>query len=498
MMYRVAGRFLYPGLSSTVALRGLMSEVRPLGGIAKIVLGTVLVLLMGSALVPLAAATSAPAAAQGPSWAYGGTQVINANGTIVTQNGMQVGYVLHAYYGWTVIYNQTNTSASTYEIQGQRTLGVDVFLEYCTPSCASPTKSVNITGAGWERDNAFANFTNNGTVYVNQTLFNPGTPVTAVALENANMNSQSNITMVRTSSISSYEGYASAAVQTSGVIRFQPALGLYPVSLAQGEQWGAASNFAASMAWTGSYHMHNPMMGSVSGSLGNSLNSTGTVFVHGSDDHDFNLHGGGFVHAINLQVLGPIRLADGWFPLPAGADLFSSTLHPWEAMGPMGATMGLEDVDVGMHSGHMGMVAASTNYAAAADAPMDGSGMGPGGPGPMSASTPASTGPAPTTVQALPMSLAAADSLSAALLQTGISGSGNSPAAHTGLFLLLAGVVVVVVIGAVYVSTRRLRPSRPAVTNYTPYQQAGAQSPARPQPKAPTSSTEKDPLDHLM
>ncbi len=471
-----------------------MTRTNPLKALAKSIVGIALVLLMGLAVIPMGSAATPSNAPTGPSWAYGGSSAFNESGTFTTGNGTTIAFAIHAYFAWAVVYNQTNTSATTYEIQGERAASQHIYIEFCYPTCAAPRQSVNMTAIGWEKDAATANFTETGTVYVN------GTATPAIALLNEQIATAENVTTSRTSSSNpNSDGYASVALSTNGALSFQPALGLYPAAPVTGEVWNSTSNYAGDVAWTGSYHVHTPMMGTQSGSLNNNLTKSGVVELFGADHGNQTLRNGQVVRAVAIHLLAPFRFADGWFLLPGGADMFSGQEFPWMmAFGPMVGSMDTGNVDVARGTGHFGMVAATTAVTPEGTPP---SAMGPSGP--MAASSvPAQTSYSPGTVQGQPMSVASAETLIGSILSAPTAGHTSSTWGGLGRLVLLVGVVAVAIGVVAYVGVSQRTPRRPAESTGNPYRQAvtpmGGQVPPRPPAPQPGTPQEKDPLGYLM
>src|SRR5271170_2289936 len=129
-----------------------------------------LALAVGPALAGTASAAPVQPAFISPAtqWAYGGqgsvTGTVTSGANTLTWN---------ATFGWTVIYTATNTSASTVELEEQRTVGIQV-----TSTLTGPNVTATYTYLGTEVDTAFVNLTNESTVYV------AGVPVAALGINN--------------------------------------------------------------------------------------------------------------------------------------------------------------------------------------------------------------------------------------------------------------------------------------------------------------------------
>src|SRR5579862_6055637 len=137
---------------------------------------TAVLLLSGLGIAVPGGAAATPIGSTGTSWAYGATT--NHSATWTNATGGYTGSI-QAFFGWHVLLDQWNTSASTFEVEVQRTLGLDYAVQYCRPSCANPSGSANATFHAWEHETGFVNFTTAGTTYVG------GSTVTALAVVNS-------------------------------------------------------------------------------------------------------------------------------------------------------------------------------------------------------------------------------------------------------------------------------------------------------------------------
>ncbi len=130
-------------------------------------------------------AVEIPANVSQGAWAYGAYKAVNVSGTGHDQAGSYT-YTLSASYGWQVIFNQTNASATVRALEIQRTMAATVAGTLCQPNCASPIVTANVSVKALESMVGFANLTTSGTVYEN------GLPVPAVALINTSSQAHAN------------------------------------------------------------------------------------------------------------------------------------------------------------------------------------------------------------------------------------------------------------------------------------------------------------------
>ncbi len=437
-------------------------------------------------MMPVAAATPAPAFHQpNPNnppqvWAWGATFVKNGQGTL-SGNGSGPGgtsswsltYTIHAFLSWNVILTQTNTSTTSFSLQGQRVMAASYFLS-ASGSNGPESGQLNVTAQGWETDNGFANFTTTGTVLLNGT-----TPVAALAVENANGNTAGNFTAISTAQLSgpqsgSFSGYASAAAEAQASLAFQPPLGLFPLNVTSGAWWTSTSNYTAQGTYSVACHYGYSASGAggTSGAGGNcgssgSASGSGSVTVYGADhDLDTGFPGQTF-HKVTLGFSAGFQfeLRDGLLFVPSQANLYASATGP--AGGSTGAPtdgaqVSLNYLDVSAHATHAPVVATNAQFSPRVGATMGVGLLAPSGSFGALASPSAVSAPAGLSayaVQAQPESPSQAQSNNACLL------SGCAAAGKSGIFsplvaLLVVGAAVAVVVGAVMVERSR-RPKMP-------------------------------------
>lgn len=437
--------------------------------------GLLALLTVGLAL-PLAAAMpamgmTAPNPNNPPQqWAYGGSTGATATNTVSGWGpGGNWSYTTtaHGFLAWNVIFTQTNTSTTTFTLQEQRSLKAAVYVQAtCSQGCGSSGASANLTATAWETDNAFANLTTQGTVYVNGT-----TPTQAVAVENAQSSVQGNATAVASWQTSSNSGnaYLSAAASAQAQVVFTPALGLFPMNPTPGMLWNASSTYAA----TGSYDVscHYDYQGSLglkaAGSCGasGSLSSSGPVSVSGAD-YGRVLVNGQTTERLAWGLKGaPFRFVDGGILVPASSDLLAGAgVGTTTSAGPAAASvgaLGTTEVDYTSSGSHMGLLAAKSTLtsSAAGSVPVGSVSQASGAQG-------ASSSPGVYAAQAQPETVSQAQSSDACIIQGHCGTATASPSGFLGLSLVMVAglaVLAVIVVGLVVLWTRSpRRPTPPA------------------------------------
>lgn len=479
----------------------------------------------GVGAAPTTPAVAAPAAGSSVTlWAYGAEE--NISFSVVTN------HTTYSVVGWTgyhVILTQTNTSNSTYMLELNRTFGVQLNTTYCSPSCGTSAKvSFYDRVKAWETDIGFANFTRAGTVYEN------GSPVAALALQNASERSAANVTEAAGFAVSIGLAHFSGsmllfvALATQASVAFTPALGLIPNNVTAGTSWNSTSQYTVQGSALGHLSATRTFTGrngtsftqNSSASLHPSVNSSGTVSLNGRDFGTITLKNGVSTPVIGLSVLGPFEPREGLIFLPSGADLFGQgdQMYSADAGGTVGAATSFVDWAPGVR-GHLGLEASETGFGDVprADAMMGGdpstfAGDATGtGMTPMVGSLAAGSGP---EVQAQPESVPQAQAGSQCILGgscltssgPGTPGSGPAPASHLLGTVFIVGVVVVLAgLLAGLIATRRSPPRPPASAepayprgNVAPMQTTpNPPAPARPAGPSGGPDAEPDPLGHL-
>ena len=392
-------------------------------------------LLVGLAVVPALsgaanAAPVAPAATTSTTspWAYGGEGW--SNGSVTIGNAT---LDWNSTFGWTVIFSVTpGASAGVWTLEEQRTLGITI-----SASLTTPRVSDSYQYHGQEVDLAFANVTNQSTVYAN------GQPVPALGIVNASVAANGLIDeslRVSGGGVTHTESLHVTAV-AQGSTSFTPSLGLIPLNLTGVSTWNSSAEASPSASWNVSYAFTGLNGSSLSGSQSGSLSAmapvsvTGAkiVVVHPFSDHQVRV-------GVVLIVQGPFDCYDGFILVPHAFDLFGSAAHGYSSMQFGSAGVTAENLYLTPGPDGFAVTAADQTFASA-----DTSVNALAGP---SDSIPAASAPnSPgSTVEGQPMSVSQAHAIDRALTAT----PGASSPALSGLLVAgLVGLVVVAVVGTI-------------------------------------------------
>ena len=408
-----------------------MKHGRALGWLAVVGVTVLVALAVVPTLSGVASATPAnsPATASGSvQWAYGGEGWSN--------NSLQIGNATATYdaaFGWTVIFTATNTSFGTVELEEQRTVGITI-----SATWSGPIRQLTYNYHAQEVDTAFANLTNQSTVYEN------GAPAAALGLDNASVAIQGAISQSISETVSGNTRSASLAVNAAaqGSVAFSPSLGLIPLNLTGANSWNSSADASGAAAWNVSYSWseqgYNGTVGSGSGSHAGNVSVSGPVTLQGFRVHavtsfpDHQVRTG-----VVLVVQGPFDVYDGFVFVPHAFDQFGGEAQPYASMSfgsaaiASGETLFVSETPAGL-----GVTAASTTFSAN-DAAINAQA------GPL-ANSPTASGSSPgATVTGEPMTVPQAQAESNCLT------SGCSAAASTSGGLLLVAVVGLVAVAIV-------------------------------------------------
>jgi hypothetical protein len=458
-------------------------------------------LLMVFVLPAGIAAGSGPSLSPGPSytvWAYGAVRTVDFSGSS-TQ-----GYSYHgnATYGYTVILNQTNTSSQTFELSVNRTMSAALSVEYCYLNCRNPALSGTVSHRAWESDDAWANFTTNGTVSEN------GQNAFAIALLNSHSMIAGNLTDVAKGPMRT--SYLSATVASSTNVNFAIPLGLLPNNLAAPIAWSSTRAFTAS----GSY-----AVGYLYASSGPRLSTqVGPVTFHGSVSHAGNLtvsgsttnspsgtvdFGGVPYLNVSLNVQGPFDAREGFILVPEEVDLFGSgNANAWSGNETGGTSVQMTSLYVQRQAGdHLGIDGSEWFYAASALNP-SATDLAPNGMGATQIAS-GSDDVGSTPVQGVPIEVSQARGYDGCL----VSGAGcptSTPRSLLGVISLgvLVAVVAVAIASVLVVERRRIPPpSYPNAKLYPPGSDANPPTapgaPAATVRRPPPPEAGDDPLANL-
>jgi hypothetical protein len=401
-------------------------------------------------------ASTTPATSSGVTqWAYG-TQD-NLSFSLMSNSTT---YTVTASFDYAVVFTQTNTSSTTFELEVQRTLGFNFVATY-----SSTVVSATLSGTGFEADTGFGNFTENGSVYVN------GTAVPALAVINTAHTASASLVEAATVTLGKQTATAAfnASLASQGHATYAPDLGIVPDNVSAGESWNATSVVSHVGAVQGSYTWSRTSLAGRTVSGAGSLNANTTVTaaetVNGTDLGPVSLRNGLSGDAIVLTVTGPLQPRDGVLWMPGQADLFDIQ-HPGYtncASGVVGVITDRLDWVPHVH-GHLGLEASETGFTPQPDASaIAGTNVGVATGGASPAAGPSSA----QEVQAQPESVGQAQSL-ASCLQSGqgvcsSASTGSGPLGSTGGAVVVAAVVIAVIaVFGVLLLSRRRAPKSPA------------------------------------
>jgi hypothetical protein len=455
---------------------------------ATVGIALLMVFVPGSALVR--AAPSDTAASSSNAWAYGAVESASYTG----HNLLWV-YSVTAIFGFSVVINETDHS-SMYTLNATRTMGAIVNVSYCRPDCAHAVARGNISDHAWEVLDVTSNLTSAGTVYES------GTPVTALALSSSRVSVQAFIrdrAQALTARAMVLSRTLDVNLSASASLSFEPALGLLPFPLVPGSAWNATSNYTelGAYGWTYSTKYVGLALPNVTLANNSSLASSGSVALAGNYSNAPISVGGRPYSAIDYTETGPFAVREGFVLVPAASDLFGAP-QPWAASQNVFANESGTSVEMangGFLGGHLGFVASGSWFRS--------SSSNPGGALPLGPAIAPAADPGPATfVQGQPESEQAATQGNDCLIsETGCPVS----AAPRGLWgaVLIAGAVIGLsaVLALAVVSRRRSMPppTYPNAALYPPGRSPAGPVRPGPAPKMPDeeSSPEDDPLSHL-
>jgi hypothetical protein len=394
-------------------------------------------LLLAFAIVPAlsGAASAAPvtSASADPAnpWAYGGegwsnNTVILGNATI-TWDGM---------FGWVVIFKVTPTAPGVWMVEEQRTVAITI-----SESFSGPLRQATYSYHAQAVDTAFANITNQSTVYVN------GLPVPALGILNASAAENASIAESISETVGAHT--RSASLDVTGMARasvaFDPSLGLIPLNLTGVHLWNSSAMATGAgnwdVAWSWNDQGFNGTTGSGSGSRVGNLGGSALVTLTGYQYtllHPFVDH---MVRAgVVLVIQGPFDCYDGFILVPHDFDLFGGAAQGFDSLEFGSAGISAETLAVSEGPGGIAVTAADQTFGSASTAV---NAMA----SPVTDISPAATSSPGATVQGQPMSVAQAQSEAQHLT----SGTASVPASGLSgaLVALLVAFAVAAVVGTV-------------------------------------------------
>jgi hypothetical protein len=448
------------------------------------------------------ATASGPDLSPGPAytlWAYGAVRTVDFSGTSTG------GFVYQgtATYGYAVILNQTNLTAQTFELSVNRTMSVDLSVEYCSPSCSHPIVSATLSHHAWESVDEWANFTTNGNVSEN------GQNVSAIALTN----SHSTVTgsLLDTAQGPLRTSYLSANVTATAAVTFLTPLGLFPNDLATSPSWTSSSAFSASGMYLIDYaYRHTGPAGKISigpSELTGAVEGSGNVTLIGA----LNTGAGGKVDFggvsflnVSLSIIGPFVVREGFILVPDSVDLFgTSNSSVWSSNETGGTSAQMTSLYIRPGPGaHLGIGGSEWLYSASALNP-SATAVVPSAPTGVGVAEIASGADnvGSTPVQGVPESVGTAQSQQNCLISgVGCPSAAGKPAVPVFLLGVLAVAVLSVVVAVMVTERRRLPP--PAYPNAKLYPPGAATSApplasSRSAADRPPPPEEDDPLSNL-
>ena len=475
--------------------------MRPLGRLGVIVTATSVTVSFLTICLPVAGAIpTSPSVGTLPvgstAWAYG---------ALVSKGWSGSGPAGYAYkasetVGYAVILHESMGPGSNDTLQVNRTMGMILSVQFCTPSCSRPIASATVSFRAWEAVHAALELTSSGDVTIS------GQSYPALALVTSNVSVEVGLreatrVVVDGTTLRGHNLSADLSVNSSSV--FTPALGLVPLSIpSTAEPWTASSVVAeaGSLGWS---VLDRTAAGTVT------LNSTqppipftkaGAVVLYGNSTARTIRLGGAPYDVVQLLVVGPFSLREGFLLLPTSSDLFSAAPPSWLPSSSLNgsASVSQQSVDVEASPAigtHLGFGGSADVWNAGASDPATaaiGSGLSP------AVGQPQASGTNATALQSGPESLAQA-SVDQNCLATGIGCPLSSSARGLPWELIALGGIAVaaVLVGAVVVERRRLPPSPyPNSALYPPGAASGGAPGGVRRPDAPPPA-EDDPLGNL-
>jgi len=488
-------------LGETMAIHG---PVKGLPVLVALVLAVLMVFVVASGAVEAAPLHTASTPVS--SWSYGVVKTVSVGPLRASDNWVYQG---NATFGYTVTTWTNNTTGNTFEITILRTMGAAFSVEFCDPSCTSPTNWVNVSYRAWESTTGISNFTTQGLVYEN------GLPVPAVGLENSSVEVRSNLTERYDAHLPVLKWpadkvrYLTGSIVGHAAVSFAPALSLFPTALTAGTSWNSTSAFLASGGANLSYFyaargpFHSGTVGPYSG-IPVSFATHGTVAVEGAYASGSSIVLGGVTYpAINLTVIGPFNVREGVLFVPDTADLLggSNAAVSGNASGTTSVQQSSLDLKE-LAGGHFGLAASSWRVVTNTVNPYDTASSNANSS--EIAPTVASGNPVSSvTLQGQPQTTAQVTSTQQCLTAgTGCpaAGGNSSPRSVLGAVVVIGAIATIGALVALAVVARRRRVPPPTYPNAVLYPPgaAGPSGPARaPATPAAPPAPEDDPLDHL-
>lgn len=285
-------------------------------------------------------------------WAYGGQGWSNWSFTYgnvtVTHN---------ASFGWTVIFTEiSNKTTGVTALEEQRTLGVTSWT-----NLSKPKVTVAYFDHVVEADGAFANITNQSTVYVQDQ------PVPALGILNASVAvcGAVNQTLTVTNQTTSRMASLNVSEMAEASISFTPSLGLIPLNLTGVHEWNSSSTASFAASWNISYNFTKLDGASGNASKTGALSGTEQVDLFGSRCHaDHAFSDGQSRSGVKMDLQGPFSAYDGFILVPRSFDLFGTAPQVYDSYSFGSAGISSESLYLSARPGGFAVTAADQSFTA--------------------------------------------------------------------------------------------------------------------------------------
>ncbi|MCI4317339.1 MAG: hypothetical protein L3J96_02265, partial [Thermoplasmata archaeon] len=334
--------------------------------------------ILGLLLLPTPMALATPpranprALGSATEWAYGGNRSFDLS--TPARNGT---LSLASHFGYQVLLNASAGAPGVTQMEVQRTMGAVSRIAYCVASCTAPSLSATIEYHAVERLTGFANVTNTSSVRVN------GSAVPAFGIINSSSTFQDSIYENDSVSYRGRTSSASLSLKVTGGVTagFSPALGLIPLRRTPGMQWTSNATFVGQGSWGSTSAFHRSSLLGVVSSGGNTLNfaanRSGLVGVNGRELGGLVLRGGTVVQVLDLSLIGPFAVREGFLLLPASADVFHGTAPPNSPSGNASVVEAPTSLDYSpLVGGPIGLVASAATFTSQSSDPGDSTDLG--------------------------------------------------------------------------------------------------------------------------
>ena len=264
-------------------------------------------------------------------WVESGHHWYN-NTTSHSAGHFNITYNVSAFLGFSERITATNTSNTTTQMSGVRSVNESVVASWCVPNCTLAMYRETVHLRGSDVQTQFLNLTTRSQVYENGTA----AAALGVTYESGrrvqNLSENTNTTYGNHSFLSSFQESELAHF----AVQFHPSLGLIPWNLSTHLRWNSTSRFTASGGWNDSFAFsvtHNGTPYSRSWNDSGTLNRTGNESVYGADLGNQTVHNH-TSQRIGLHFWGPFGFDDELFLTAIGSDLFQNATANWSVRSP--------------------------------------------------------------------------------------------------------------------------------------------------------------------